>query len=223
MVDMLISMIKHYAVLSAWPYSRLQVYTQWTWLLKFIRFNSSSVSHRAKQGQCRLPFKLPVVLFSSVTSSLHPSSHTTVLPEFCWDHGCTGSGDTDSRYRQKKTKPQRRRAELISHNPHTLDPAVSSHSPLCRFLFSAFHATSSYFSFPSLSPIPAASCPTVLTHGLTHCTWQWPCIAVLLYNVIWNITLTLSLRITPGRPCTCMHANTHCFYTCSQAHWESGI
>lgn len=119
----------------------------------------------AKKGQCRLPFRLPVIPFFSVTSSLHPSSHPTALPEFCWDCGCTGSGDRQRRQREK-TKPQPC-AELISHNPPTLDPAVSSHSPLRRFLFSAFLTTSSYFSFLSLSSIPAASCPTPLTDWRT--------------------------------------------------------
>ena len=123
---MLISLVNHYSGIS--PCSRLQVYPQWTGL-QFIRFYSSSVSYWGqKQARCRLPYRLPVTPFSSVTSSLHPSSLPTVLPILLrlWMYRIRRHRWQGQR---EKTKPQPSAAELISHNPHTLDPAVSSHSP----------------------------------------------------------------------------------------------
>lgn len=118
---------------------------------------------------------------------------------------------------REKTKPQPC-TELISHNPSTLDPAVSSHSPSVTSSFLHSSQLRPTFHFRHSPQFCCILSHCAHTHRLMYCTWHWPCIAVLLYNVMWNITLVLSLRITHGRPCTCMHAN---IYACT--HWESGI
>lgn len=109
---------------------------------------------------CILASWRPLLLCNFISPSFHPSNFPSWVLLRPWMY-------RTRRHRQQgwteKTKLQPC-AELISHNPHTLDPAISSHSPTCRFLFSAFLTTSSYFSLPSPSSTAAASCPTVLTH-----------------------------------------------------------
>ena len=62
----------------------------------------------------------------------------------------------------KKTTPQLC-AELISHNPPTLDPAVSSHSPLCHVFFS--------LHFSQLHPsFNIRRCPQFLSAHTDLCT-----------------------------------------------------
>lgn len=149
---------------------------------------TSTVLHtQGNKGLCCLPFIPPIITPSLfVTSSLHPSSDPSVLPELCWEHTCA----------EAEKKPQHC-ADFISHNPPTLAPAVSSHPALCHFLFSAFLQLLSYFSFLSLSTVP-----TALTHT-DSCTvlgddyvWQGHC---TMSSVI------LSLRITHGRLYTYKH------------------
>lgn len=161
-------------------------------VIQFFRFTLG-----AKKGWCCLPFQLPVIPFPSVTSSLHPSSHPTALPEFCWDHGCTGSRDTDRGGEWAKTKPQ------PSHNPHTLDPAVSSHSPLCCFPF--LH--SSQLAYISL----LNSCCI-----MSHCAYTQAHILYLAMTMYSSATVQCHLKYNAhtGRPCTCMHANVH-YYACT--------
>lgn len=166
---------------------------------------------------CCLPFRLPVVPFSLcnfISPSFQPSSCPSWVLLRPW------------MYRIRRHRQRRRREKkhifVLSLFPITYPPLTQLFPLTLASVTSSFlhfSRTSSYFSFPSLS-IPAASWPTVLTHRLMYCTWQWPCIAVLLYNVICNITLELSLKIRHGRRCTCMQ--TH-FYCCTQTHRESGI
>lgn len=115
-------------------------------VLQFIRFTLILASWR------------PLLLCNFISPSFHPSNCPSWVLLRPWMYRIR-------RHRQQgqteKTKLQPC-AELISHNPHTLDPAVSSHSP--SYLFPAFLTTSSYFSLPSPSSTAAASCPTALTH-----------------------------------------------------------
>lgn len=62
--------------------------------------SGSSVSHQGKTRLTQYAFRLPDISSCYVTSSLHPSIHPAFIPEFCWDHECTGSGDTE-RKKQK--------------------------------------------------------------------------------------------------------------------------
>lgn len=97
--------------------------------------SSSTVSHSKQQKKssavCHLVFLSSPLL--SVTSSLYPPRHPTALPEFCWDHRYGESGDNA----EEKNKKRLTCAGLISHNPPTLEPAVSSYSPPPLF-FSVF-------------------------------------------------------------------------------------
>lgn len=146
--------------------------------------SSSTVSHSKQQKKssavCHLVFLSSPLL--SVTSSLYPPRHPTALPEFCWDHRYGESGDNA----EEKNKKRLTCAGLISHNPPTLEPAVSSYSPPPPLFFCFLHFTQlcPTFKFLSFSSVPAASCPTYTCEFPMCCTWKWLCTAALLYNVM---------------------------------------
>lgn len=85
------------------------------------------------QGKTRLAqsaFRLFDISSCYVTSSRHPSIHPAFLPEFCWDHECTGSGDSDNRHREKKKQ----------NWSHVLSLSPLTHTPLTQ-LFPLTHPT----------------------------------------------------------------------------------
>lgn len=115
-------------------------------------------------------FRFPGVPFCYVTLSFHPLSFPSWVLLSSWmyrrSHRKWGQ--------REKTKTKLQPCAKLVFHLHTLDPAVSSPSPSCCFLFSS--STPSYFSLPSPSLTTATSCPTVPLH--THVL----CLAMTMYS-----------------------------------------
>lgn len=176
--------------------------------LEFIKFYSFTLKTAKSSAVCHLVFLSSPLL--SVTSSLYPPRHPTALPEFCWDHRYGESGDNA----EEKNKKRLTCAGLISHNPPTLEPAVSSYSPLFFSVFCISHNFVLLLSFCHSPQFLLHHAPLTLVSFLCAVLGN-DCVQQRYCTMSCNATLLLFPRTWCGgsRACeqtrTCIPAHRH--------------
>lgn len=108
--------------------------------------------------------------------SFSPTMHThfpitplspcnSILPEFCWDHGSTRSGDIDNKDKREEKRKQQQNHRVYFPEPIHPAPAVSS-APSPFLHFSLFWLVLLFICTILNSCTPAPLCSNTLTHVL---------------------------------------------------------